>query len=280
MPDTTIQSSTPAPSPCGVLSDYRSPLIGQLVAARAKAASEIKRVIKDKTADIPAKSGTGRSYSYSYADLASVMEAVDDALAAQEMALFQTMVDRRGAVFLVTTLAHSSDQWISSEVRVGGIDAGPQVFGSALTYMRRYSALSILGIAAEADDDGQAAQERADRCRQEPQERSKPAKRPMPTTKPAQATQQESAEPQYMAIPVGVDGPLIGRWTKIALEKLAGRPESWRRAWLSLHAAEMTELRCAKPDYADRIDAAIIAPDFPERTEIQGSVLQDPVRHP
>jgi hypothetical protein len=41
---------------------------------------------------------------------------------------------------------------------------------------------------------------------------------------------------------------------------------------------EMIELRCVKPDYADRVDAAVIAPDFPERTEIQGSVTQDPVR--
>src|SRR4051795_4485848 len=93
MPDTTIQSSTPAPSPCGVLSDYRSPLIGQLVAARAKATSEIKRVVKDKTADIPNKNG-GRGFQYAYADLAGVMEAVEDALAAQEMALFQTLQER------------------------------------------------------------------------------------------------------------------------------------------------------------------------------------------
>jgi hypothetical protein len=51
---------------------------------------------------------------------------------------FQTIQDRgRGAV-LVTTLAHSSDQWIASEVRIASPDAGPQVFGSSLTYTRRY----------------------------------------------------------------------------------------------------------------------------------------------
>jgi hypothetical protein len=174
MPDTMLpQTTTQVPAaPCGVLSDYRSPLIGQLVAARAKASGEIRRIVKDKKAEIPNKNG-GRGYVYAYADLASVMDAVDDALAAQELALFQTTVDRKGTVFLVTTLAHSSDQWIASEIRVGGLDAGPQVFGSALTYMRRYSALSILGIAPDSDDDGRAAQDRADQ-----QARQKPVQQP------------------------------------------------------------------------------------------------------
>src|SRR5690349_22691163 len=106
-----LQSPETAAPPvgAGVLNGYRSPAIGALVAARAKAAAEIKRVAKDKEAKVETRRDGGRSYSYRYADLASVLEAVDDALAAHEMALFQTMVDRRGAVYLVTTLAHSSD---------------------------------------------------------------------------------------------------------------------------------------------------------------------------
>jgi hypothetical protein len=167
VPDTMIpQTDTPtaAPAPCGVLSDYRSPLIGQLVAARAKASADIKRVVKDKKAEVQSRKDGGRSYTYSFADLFDVMDAVSDALAAQELALFQTLQERRGALVLVTTLAHSSDQWISSEVRVTGVDAGPQIFGSSMTYMRRYSALGILGIApdSDSDDDGKAAQTRAD----------------------------------------------------------------------------------------------------------------------
>ena len=88
------------------------------------------------------------------------------------LADFQTIQDRgRGAV-LVTTLAHSSDQWIASEVRIASPDAGPQVFGSSLTYMRRYCALGILGLAPDTDDDGKAAQERADQqARQQPPQR-------------------------------------------------------------------------------------------------------------
>src|SRR4051812_26794016 len=114
MPDTMLATAATPLSPAGVVSEYRSALIGQLVSARAKATSEIKRIVKDKKAEIQGKPG-GRSFSYAYADLADVMDAVDDALAGQEMALFQTMQERGGKVVLVTTLAHSSDQWISSE---------------------------------------------------------------------------------------------------------------------------------------------------------------------
>jgi hypothetical protein len=188
MPDTAI-SQTSAPAALGIVSEYRSPLIGQLVAARAKATKEIKTIIKDKKATIPNKNGEN-GYQYAYADLANVMDAVDDALAAQEIAIFQTLQERGGKPVLITTLAHSSDQWVSSELRVSSIDAGPQVFGSALTYARRYSVLAILGLAPDADDDGKAAQDRADQqARQKPQEHAKPIKRPMPTPQPAQALQ-------------------------------------------------------------------------------------------
>jgi hypothetical protein len=254
-------------SPAGIVSDYRSPLIGQLVAARAKATSEIKRVVKDKTADILNKNG-GRGYAYSYADLAGVMEAVDDALAAQEMALFQTIQERGNQTVLVTTLAHSSDQWISSEVSVSSPTAGPQVFGSSLTYMRRYSALAILGIAPDADDDGKAAQERADQQARQ--------KKPAQCVEPPHSTQQPPkalqaiqripsapCEPQHIAIPADAGGLRIRNWLDLAKEAMDGKPEAWRRRWLELHEKELADLRSLRPDWADRVEAAAIAPDMP-----------------
>jgi ERF superfamily protein len=267
MPDTVLQSS---PAAFGIVSDYRSPLIGQLVAARAKATKEIKTIVKDKRAEIPNKNG-GRGYAYSYADLADVMDAVDDALAAQEMALFQTIQDRGGKSVLVTTLAHSSDQWISSEVRIISPDAGPQVFGSSMTYLRRYCALGILGLAPDADDDGKAAQERADQqTRQKPAQRAEPSRSIQAPPKTPQATpapSSESDEPEYMPIPTGRDGPLYGRWTKAALEMLKGKPEAWRRDWLTIHEGEIEELRNDRVEYANSVQAAAIAPDMPAQAE-------------
>jgi hypothetical protein len=241
-----------AAEPAAVASPYRSPLIGQLVAARAKATKEIKTIVKDKKATIPNKNG-GSGYQYSYADLADVMDAVDDALAAQELALFQTIQDRGKGAVLVTTLAHSSDQWIASEVRIASPDAGPQVFGSSLTYMRRYCALGILGLAPDTDDDGKAAQERADQqARQKPAQRVEQSGRTNPTPKHSQATQQAPSEsPAPVHTPI--QGGNVGPWLSDAWDLLNERPVEWRRAWLDLHAAELAQVRAKRADWADNI---------------------------
>jgi hypothetical protein len=195
MPDTMISSpsmpveiAAPAPPGPTVLDGYRSPQIGKLVAARAKATASIKSIVKARTAKVESRKDGGRSYSYSYADLADVLDAVADALAEHELVLLQTTQARAGGVFLVTTLMHSSDQWIASEIRLNAIGAGPQVHGSEMTYLRRYQALAVLGLAPKTDDDGAAAQDRADQgrhrspprqeARQMPQERREPPRAP------------------------------------------------------------------------------------------------------
>jgi hypothetical protein len=58
----------------------------------------------------------------------------------------------------MTTLAHSSGQWISGEMPIVLSKTDPQSIGSALTYYRRYTLSAMIGIAPE-DDDGENAQE-------------------------------------------------------------------------------------------------------------------------
>jgi hypothetical protein len=60
-------------------------------------------------------------------------------------------------LMLDTRLAHSSGQWIQSEWPVCKFPSAPQQIGSALTYARRYSLFSIVGISGDDDDDGTAA---------------------------------------------------------------------------------------------------------------------------
>jgi hypothetical protein len=57
---------------------------------------------------------------------------------------------------VTTLLGHSSGQWIESTFHVEPARFDAQGAGSAVTYLRRYSLMSILGIAAE-DDDGEGA---------------------------------------------------------------------------------------------------------------------------
>lgn len=91
-----------------------------------------------------------------YADLAAVIDAIRVPLAANGLSYSQTTEIREGGFVLVTTLRHSSGQWIASEYPLP-IAAKPQELGSALTYARRYSLSAIACIAADDDDDAEGA---------------------------------------------------------------------------------------------------------------------------
>lgn len=268
MPDTMIASPETAapPSGAGIMSGYRSPSIGKLVAARAKASTKIKSIIKAKSAKVESRKEGGRSYSYQYADLADVLDAVEEAISEQGLAIFQTTQDRgRDGVHLITTLAHESDQWVASEIRLKSTDAGPQIFGSEMTYLRRYAVLAALALAPEADDDGKHAQDRADQARQRPTQRvERPARTETPST--SQASQQPSDEsadaPVLMQIESGRDGLMIGKWVAAAKNILSDKPEAWRRSWLELHCVEVEEVRHVRPDWANKLEAIVVAPDL------------------
>ena len=66
----------------------------------------------------------------------------------------QTM---NGLSALRTTLMHESGEWMSGVQPLLMAKEDPQGQGSAITYARRYAAMSMLGIVAESDDDGNAA---------------------------------------------------------------------------------------------------------------------------
>lgn len=229
MPDTMIP---PQHSDCGVMDRYRSPAIGKLVGARAKAVASIKKIIKDKSATIPTKTG-GAGYKYRYADLADVIEAVEDGLAGQGLALFQTTQDRDRATYLVTTLAHESDQWISSEIRLKSADQGPQVYGSEMTYLRRYSVLALLSLAPDQDDDGRAAQDRH-----------------APTARPQPPPERESP---MISLSLPGDAPPMNfpksrAGVGAALAFMAQRPES-----VLLNLGLLDAVAEKMPDFSDRV---------------------------
>lgn len=128
----------------------QSEQIGELAKALAAAHAAIKPPSKGKTA----KLGT---YSYKYADLADVIESYREPLSKNGLAISQTMGLDDGTMVLATLLLHSSGQWLRSEYPIAAY-AKPQEQGSAITYARRYAVTALLGIAAEDDDDGAAAQ--------------------------------------------------------------------------------------------------------------------------
>lgn len=132
-----------------------SPNIAQISDALAQAQAEMTHPLKDKVAKIKSANA---DYSYNYADLASVLDAVRPSLNKHGIAILQAPQVAGEQLTVTTTLVHSSGEWIESELS-NYVDpqAKIQTLGSAITYLRRYALQSIAGVTAEDDDDGNAA---------------------------------------------------------------------------------------------------------------------------
>jgi hypothetical protein len=124
--------------------------IDKLAGALAKAQAGITGALKDSANSF---------YKSKYADLASCWDACRKQLTENELSVIQTTEIKDGEVVVVTTLAHSSGQWIRGILPVKVKDDGPQAQGSGITYARRYALAAIVGL-AQIDDDAEAAQGR------------------------------------------------------------------------------------------------------------------------
>lgn len=145
-----------------------------LAAALSKAQGEIKAAVKDTT---------NPHYKSKYADLSSVWEACRAQLSKNGLSVTQGFSHDSGHTLIITTLLHSSGQWIRSILPVDPQQKTPQGMGSAITYMRRYALSAIVGVAPDDDDDGNAASE-------------KPAQR-QAATNPQPAAQQALSAQEY-----------------------------------------------------------------------------------
>lgn len=125
--------------------------LGKLALALSNAQNEFKEVTKDSTANV----GT---YSYNYATLPAIIDAAKAALQKNELSYVQMLKSDNGQTILLTKLMHSSGASLDSEYRLPDPSKlKPQEFASYLTYSRRYALTSMLGIAADEDEDGAGA---------------------------------------------------------------------------------------------------------------------------
>ena len=124
--------------------------LGELFDALAKAQGEFQPIVKDSTAKVQMKSGG--SYNFDYAGLDVVIAATQPALSKHGLALIQLISNDE----VVTVLGKGAAR---IECRVALAQWGTyQEYGSAITYVKRYARLSMLGVFPQgADDDGAAA---------------------------------------------------------------------------------------------------------------------------
>lgn len=125
--------------------------ISLLAEALAKFQAECPKITLSRK--VAVKTKTGGTYEFEYAELSHIIDLTRPTLTKNGLSISQPLQED-GSV--LTLLMHTSGQYISSRIKMPA-ETGPQALGSAITYARRYSYSSILGIVAESDDDGASA---------------------------------------------------------------------------------------------------------------------------
>ena len=105
----------------------------------------------------PPKNKVNPHFKSRYVDLSDGLDAIRECLSKNGLAFIQGTSISDGMIVLNTRITHKSGQWLESDYPVGGLGR-PQEMGSAMTYARRYALFSLVGVAGEDDDDGNAAQ--------------------------------------------------------------------------------------------------------------------------
>lgn len=105
----------------------------------------------------PPKNKINPHFKSAYVDLSDGLTTVRECFSKHGLVFIQGTSLMDGVIVLNTRIAHKSGQWIESDYPVGGFGK-PQEMGSAMTYARRYALFSMVGVAGEDDDDGNAAQ--------------------------------------------------------------------------------------------------------------------------
>ena len=128
----------------------QSEQINELAAALSKAQGVLRNAEKD---------GTNPHFRSKYATIESIWDAIRDPLTRNGLAVIQAMQGSGESLSLITTLVHSSGQWVRSEIPLISGKPTPQALGSAVTYMRRYALAAIVGATSGEDDDANQAEE-------------------------------------------------------------------------------------------------------------------------
>jgi hypothetical protein len=202
-----------------------SETIGAVAAALAKAQGSMAAAKRD---------GTNSHYGNRYASLGRLLEAAKPSLSSNGLSVVQgsECVEAEGVPptgVVVTMLLHSSGEWLESTLAVPlAASLSYQELGKALTYLRRYSLASMVGIVSDEDDDAEV--DRAARSTPEPAT-------PRPPRRPA---------PRREASPAGDDGRTVQGVIRDVrqtpwqdTQKTAILIDGWSEGWCSTFDAEL-----------------------------------------
>lgn len=135
-----------------VFQAFAQPMQSEQVSDLAKALCEMQYEVEGARKD-----SNNPFFKSKYADLESCMDALREPMHNHGLSVSQTTGFKGNVPVLITTLMHSSGQWIKGELSISPAKQNdPQSQGSALTYARRYGLCAITGL-VQVDDDGNSA---------------------------------------------------------------------------------------------------------------------------
>ena len=128
----------------------KSEQLNELATALAKAQGEMHN---------PAFDAKNPHFKSNYASLASVRNTVLPVLSKHGLSVVQMPVNVQDTPAVTTILMHSSGQYVEETFYLPADRQNAHGYGSALTYLRRYSLMAVAGVVGDEDDDGNAAVE-------------------------------------------------------------------------------------------------------------------------
>lgn len=99
--------------------------------------------------------GSTGSRGYKYATLKQTWQAAQAAIKQNDLVVSQSpTAGEHGGMYFETTIFHTkSGEWINNVMTMTITKDDPQSIGAAITYYRRYTLTSMLGLIADDDDD-------------------------------------------------------------------------------------------------------------------------------
>lgn len=133
----------------------------------------------------PVKDTTNTFFKSKYATLDAIIDQIRVVTAKHGFAITQMPTVKDGVFVLKAMAVSDTEHQDLGDYPIKPTKEGPQDFGSAITYARRYQLCAIMGIAAEEDDDGNAGSAKTT-------ETAKQAPKPQPAQQKAQETAKAS----------------------------------------------------------------------------------------
>lgn len=124
--------------------------IAKIAEALSKFQKEVPAIVMDSEVKVATSGGPG--YKFAFATLENCIWTIKETMSASWLAYTQIVVSDG----VITMLMHSSGEYLRWFFGLE-FKGKPQEIGSLISYMRRYSLFSILGIVGQEDDDANIA---------------------------------------------------------------------------------------------------------------------------